>query len=69
MDNIFTTEPNAEEAAQLQSLLDEAIIEMKRIRENMRRDDLEIEASQARVRRRLAHIDEVLAQIEAKYHD
>ena len=63
MDNIFTTEPTAEEAAQLQSLFDEAVIEIKRIRENMRRDNLELEASQARTQETLNSIKTLMDEI------
>ena len=60
MDNIFTTEPTAEEAAQFQTLLNETAAEMKRIRENIDRDQREIEASQARTDVILSDIRKIL---------
>ncbi len=63
MDNILTLGITPEEAAQIQTVLDDTITEMKRIRETMRRDDLEIAALQAKTEANRAEIKTMLAEL------
>lgn len=65
MDEVLTM-PNAEDAAQLQKTLSECIAEIDRLRELMRRDDIEIARSQARTRAIMAEIDEIMKPTERK---
>lgn len=65
MDEALTM-PNAEDAAQLQKTLSECIAEIDRLRELMRRDDIEIARSQARTRAIMAEIDEIMKPTERK---
>lgn len=65
MDEVLTM-PNAEDAAQLQRTLTECIAEIDRLRELMRRDDIEIARSQARTRAIMAEIDEIMKPTERK---
>jgi len=57
MDDVLTM-PSAEDAAQLKLTLSQCITEIDRLRELMRRDDIEIERSRARTW-------EILAEIKA----
>lgn len=65
MDEALTM-PSAEDAAQLQKTLSECIAEIDRLRELMRRDDIEIARSQARTRAIMAEIDEIMKPAERK---
>jgi len=65
MDNVLTM-PSAEDAAQLQETLSECIAEIDRLRELMRRDDIEIARSQARTRAVLAEIKAMRTPAERK---
>ena len=66
MDEVLTMNPSAEDAAQLQKTLSECIAEIDRLRELMRRDDIEIARSQARTRAIMAEIDEIMKPTEWK---
>ncbi len=55
MDELLTM-PSAEDAAYLKQTLSECIAEIDRLREQMRRDDIEIARSQARTWELLAEI-------------
>ena len=68
MDNTLTLGLTPEEFTQLQTLLDEAAAELKRIRERKNQRQPSKDPWQIRVERKLAHIDESLAQLEAKYN-
>jgi hypothetical protein len=63
MDDVLTM-PSAEDAAQLQKTLSECITEIDRLRELMRRDDVEIARSQARTRALLAEIKAMRTPVE-----
>ena len=65
MDNVLTM-PSTEDAAQLQETLSECIAEIDRLRELMRRDDIEIARSQARTRAVLAEIKAMRTPAERK---
>lgn len=65
MDEVLTM-PSAEDAAHLQLILTECITEIDRLRELMRRDDIEIARSQARTRAIMAEIDEIMKPTERK---
>jgi len=65
MDEALTM-PSAEDAAQLQRTLSDCIAEIDRLRELMRRDDIEIARSQARTRAIMAEIDEIMKPTERK---
>jgi len=58
------TMPSAEDAAQLQLILPQCITEIDRLREIMRRDDVEIARSQARTRALLAEITAMQPPLE-----
>jgi len=66
MDEALTMNPSAEDAAQLQLILSQCIAEIDRLRELMRRDDIEIARSQARTRAIMAEIDEIMKPTERK---
>ncbi len=66
MDEALTMNPSAEDAAQLQVILSECITEIDRLRELMRRDDIEIARSKARTRAIMAEIDEIMKPTERK---
>jgi thiamine biosynthesis lipoprotein ApbE len=57
------TEPTASETAQLLAEIKKAFAEMDRLREQMRRDDLEIERSRAQTGANLASVDAILKKL------
>ena len=65
MDEVLTM-PSVEDAAQLQKTLTECIAEIDRLRELMRRDDIEIARSQARTRALIAEIKGMRTSAEHK---
>ncbi len=58
--------PSAKEAEQLKATLSECITEIDRLREIMRRDDIEIARSQVRTRELLAEIKAMRTSPERK---
>jgi hypothetical protein len=49
-------EPSAEEAARMRTEIAECLTEIKKLRDRMRGDQVEIEKSRARTRAMLAHL-------------
>ena len=62
MDNTLTAEPTAEEAAQMQKVIQHYLAEIEQIRERMQRDQAQIEASGARTDAMLTRIQAQLTQ-------
>ena len=62
MDQTVTLEMPSDEASELQAGIAQCLAEIEQIHEQMRRDQVDIEQSQARTR---ALLDEVLAQLRA----
>jgi len=65
MDEALKLETTAEEAARLQAGIAQMMTEMRRLREERRRDQAEIEESQAKTREMLETIAETLAELRA----
>jgi hypothetical protein len=56
MDKTLLAEPTAEEAARMRTEIAECLAEIKKLRDRMRRDQVEIEKSRARTRAMLADL-------------
>lgn len=68
MGNTFTNEPTQEEpeeASKIQHTIQQYLMEVEQLRERMKRDQIEIEASRARTDIMLTRIEALLAQMQA----
>ena len=64
MDSTFVTEPTPEEAAQMLQTIQQHIAEVKQIRAQMQRDQVQIEDYGMRIDARLAQIHMQLSQVQ-----
>ena len=65
MDNILKAEPTSEEAVQIQQTIQQQLLEIEQLREQMQRDQAQIEASGARTDAMLTQIQTQLAKLRA----
>lgn len=65
MENTFATEPTAEEAAQMQKVIQANLLDIEQLRERMQRDKAQIEVSGARTDAMLTQIQDQLAKLRA----
>ena len=65
MEDALPGEPTAEETAQMQKAMLQHFAEIKQLRERMKRDQADIEASGARTDAMLKQIQAQLAQLQA----
>jgi len=65
MDNTVIGEVTAEESVQIQQVIQQSLYEIEQMRERMRRDQSEIEASGARTDATLQQIKVQLAHLQA----
>jgi len=65
MEEILTGEPTAEEVAQMQKVIRQHFAEIERLRERMRRDQTQIEASGMRTDAMLREIQMQLTKLQA----
>ncbi|MDQ2730370.1 MAG: hypothetical protein M3Y56_01815 [Armatimonadota bacterium] len=66
MDGTLAAEPTAEEATQINEAIQAYLLEIKKLRERMRLDQLEIEQSRARTQEMLIRMQAQLARLEAQ---